>query len=58
MENYMFRRFCFIAPKDMKLFGFPICRLWAYMKNVIPEMFDIYVFNHLEIFDVGMSTVS
>jgi hypothetical protein len=30
--------FGFIAPKMLKLFGFPIFLFWAYLMKVIPEM--------------------
>ena len=32
-----FTPFCFNAPNQLKLFGFPIIRMWAYMMKVIRE---------------------
>ena len=39
MLSLLLRPFGFIAPKDFKLFGFPIFRLWAYLMMAIPEMY-------------------
>jgi hypothetical protein len=35
--SLLFRPFCFIAPQNFKLFGFPIFPLWAYLMKVFPE---------------------
>jgi hypothetical protein len=37
MLAILFRSFSFIAPKNFKLFCFPIFRFWAYLMKIIPE---------------------
>jgi len=35
--TFLLRPFCLIAPKNYKLFGFPIFRFSGYLMKFIPE---------------------
>ena len=43
----------FYAPKDLKLFGFPIFWLWAYLMKVIPETIWYLRFNYIDLCDIS-----